>query len=79
VRETEEAVDRIRQNISREIKKDEPRRSVSSVIRDVRIFLNTIKETVARARENGVEMILSEREADDAYEVIIRVPKVSRG
>lgn len=78
VRETEEAVERIRQNISQEIKKEEIKRNVSGVIKDVRIFLNTIKETVALAKDNGVEMLLVEKESEEAVELVIRVPKTRR-
>ncbi|MGE5544858.1 MAG: nucleoid occlusion protein [Bacillota bacterium] len=76
VRETEEAIERIRQNISREIRKEESRRNVSGVIKDSRIFLNTIRETVMQAKGNGIDMQLMEREYDDAVELVIRIPKV---
>lgn len=78
VRETEEAVERIRQNISREIKKEETKRNVSGVIKDARIFVNTIRETVMLAKSNGVDMKIMEKEYDEAVELVIRIPKSIR-
>ena len=75
VRETEEAVERIRQNISREIKKDETKKNVSGVIKDPRIFLNTIRETVMLAKNKGVDMQITEKEDDQAVELVIRIAK----
>lgn len=75
VRETEEAVERIRQNISREIKKDEIKKKVSGVIKDTRIFLNTIREMIILAKSKGVDMQITEKEDDQAVELVIRIPK----
>ncbi|NMB44993.1 MAG: ParB/RepB/Spo0J family partition protein [Firmicutes bacterium] len=78
VRETEEVVERVRQNISQEINKQENRKKVSGIVRDARIFVNTIKETVARAKSNGVEMMLIENESEEVLEMIIRVRKAKK-
>ncbi len=79
VKETEEVVERLRRN---NLPQDNQYRSmgqqVSSVIRDARIFMNTIKETVNRARKIGIEMVMTENETDDEYEISIRVPKLKR-
>ncbi|ADI03113.1 MAG TPA: nucleoid occlusion protein [Syntrophothermus lipocalidus] len=78
VKEAEALIDKIRQGISREIKGGEKRRSLSMFIRDARIYVNTIRETVYRAREAGVNMVLLETEREDEYELVIRVPKRRR-
>ncbi|NSW83532.1 MAG: nucleoid occlusion protein [Syntrophothermus sp.] len=78
VKEAEALIDKIRQGISREIKGGEKRRSLSMFIRDARIYVNTIRETVYRAREAGVNMVLLETEREDEYELVIRVPKTRR-
>jgi ParB family chromosome partitioning protein len=75
VRETETMVEQIRENISREINIRQPRQTVSAIIRDARIFLNTIKETVSRAQQAGVGMAMEENDGEDVYELIIRIPK----
>lgn len=75
VKQTEELVEKIGQNISREIKKREQGRNIAIAVKDVRIFVNTIKETVFRARETGVNMVLLENEREDEYELVIKIPK----
>ncbi|MEN6460567.1 MAG: nucleoid occlusion protein [Syntrophomonas sp.] len=75
VKETEELVEKIKvNNIPQEIRK-ESNHSVSMIIRDARIFLNTIKETVNRAKQTGIEIYMAENDSDSEYEVTIRIPK----
>jgi ParB family chromosome partitioning protein len=45
------------------------------IIRDARIFVNTIKETVSRAKQTGIEIYMVENDNDKEYEVTIRIPK----
>lgn len=79
VKETEEVVERLRRNnLPQENQYSSMGQQVSSVIRDARIFMNTIKETVNRARKIGIEMVMTENETDDEYEISIRVPKLKR-
>ena len=57
VKETEALVEKLSRNdIPREIIGHENGQQISMVIRDTRIFLNTIKETVKRARQTGVDI-----------------------
>jgi ParB family chromosome partitioning protein len=74
VRETEEAIEFLRQNISREIKK-ESRRIVSEPVKDTRAFVNMIRETVTRAQKYGLGMTLFENESEEVLELTIRIPK----
>ncbi len=77
VKETEELVEKAKQNnIPREVQKQPTGHSVSMIIRDARIFLNTIKETVQRAKQTGIDMFVAENETEDEYELIIRINKV---
>ena len=78
VKETEVLIDRMQQDISREIKKGGKKGRLSMVVKDARIYVNTIRETVSRAREAGVDMVLVETEGEDAYELTIRIPKRMR-
>jgi ParB family chromosome partitioning protein len=79
VKETEEMVERLRHNnIPQEVKKEDNGQRVSLIIRDARIFLNTIKETVSRAKKSGIYMFMSENDGEEEYEIVIRVPKVRR-
>lgn len=79
VKETEEIVERMRENlITPENKGKNNNQGVSIFIKDARIFVNTIKETVRRAKTTGVDMSMQEKEDDQNYEIIIRVSKKSR-
>jgi len=79
VKETEEIVERLRQNnLPQENKQHNRGQHVSMVIRDARIFLNTIKETVHRAKQTGINMLMVENDGEEEYEIVIRVPKVRR-
>ena len=79
VKETEEIVEKLRQNnLPQGINKTGQGQHVSIVIRDARIFLNTIKETVNRAKQIGIDMFMIETEREEEYEIVIRVPKVKR-
>lgn len=76
VKETEELVERLsHNNIPQEMKKKESGQNVSMIIRDARIFLNTIRETVKRARQTGVEILMLENDSDDNYEIVIKIDK----
>lgn len=78
VKETEELVERLaHNNIPQEMKKSNGH-GVSMIIKDTRIFLNTIKETVKRARQTGVDILMIENEDDGEYEVVIKIAKSSR-
>lgn len=76
VKQSEELVEKARQNnIPREVNNQSSGQNVSMVIRDARIFLNTIKETVQRAKQTGIDMFVAESENEDEYELIIRISK----
>lgn len=79
VKETEEMVERLRENlITPENKSRVNNQAVSIFIKDARIFVNTIKETVRRAKQTGVDMNVQENEDEQNYEIVIRIAKKSR-
>lgn len=45
------------------------------VVRDLRIFLNTIKQAVQAIRQAGLNPSFQEQEKDDCWEICIRLPK----
>jgi len=65
-------------NLPQEKNYGSSRQQVSSVIKDARIFMNTIRETVNRARKIGIDMVMTENDKEDEFEFIIRVPKLKR-
>ncbi|HPF20483.1 MAG TPA: nucleoid occlusion protein [Syntrophomonas sp.] len=79
VKETEELVEKAqRNNIPREPKTSNNGQQISMVIRDARIFLNTIKETVNRAKQTGIDMRVFENENENEYEITIKVKKLRK-
>ena len=80
LQESEALVEKLCQNnLPREGRPRLGGQNVSVLIRDTRIFFNTIKETVKRARQTGVDISLSEREAENEYEIVIKVNKSTPG
>lgn len=76
VKETEQLVDRLSpNNIPQEIKNRPGVQNIAPIIRDARIFMNTIKETVKRARKTGVDIFMVEKDNEEEYEITIRVTK----
>ena len=76
VKETEEMVASLCQHsIPREKHEKENGQNVSMIIRDARIFINTIKETVKRAKQTGINITISENDQEDQFELVIRIIK----
>ncbi len=46
-----------------------------NVVRDLRIFLNTVRQAVYIIKKSGLNPIVTENDAKDYFEVIIRLPK----
>lgn len=79
VKETEELVERLsRNNIPSESRERNNNQNVSMIIRDARIFMNTIKETVKRARQTGIDIFMTETDNEEHYEITIRITKEGR-
>lgn len=76
VKETEALVEGVSQNnIPRENGTRDSGQNVSMIIRDARIFINTIKETVKRARQTGVDISMAEKHGEEEYEIVIKIRK----
>ncbi|HZK42858.1 MAG TPA: nucleoid occlusion protein [Syntrophomonadaceae bacterium] len=76
VKETEELVEKLRRNnIPVKNVSKENNQNISMIIRDARIFLNTIKETVKRAKQTGIDISMLENESDENYEIVIKIAK----
>lgn len=76
VAQTEDIVLRTSQNnIPQQKDKNEPGQKYSMIIRDARIFLNTIRETVKRAKQTGVDIVMTENDAQEEYIVVIKIAK----
>ncbi len=72
VRETEDYIE----NYSREItKKKAPKQNVVKVIRDVRIFLNSINKVVSEMKKSGLKIKMKQEQDDDFISIELRIPK----
>ncbi|MBP2651240.1 MAG: parB-like partition protein [Firmicutes bacterium] len=75
VRETEDMVGGILDDISREIAKKAPKQNVVKIIRDVRIFINTINSVVAEMKKVGLKVKVTQEQDDDFVNISLRIPK----
>ncbi|MDU2065277.1 MAG: nucleoid occlusion protein [Sporomusaceae bacterium] len=72
VRETEDYIE----NFSREIEAAEkPRQNVVKVIRDVRIFLNSINKVVGEMKKTGLKVKMNQAQSDEYITIELKIPK----
>ncbi len=72
VKQTEERIQRILAI------KPENRKSARTFSRDVRIAVNTIRQSVDMIKQTGLQVVASEQESEKFYELVIRIPKGAR-
>lgn len=75
VRETEALIQEVLDDISREKEKKAPRQNVVRIIRDVRIFLNTINNVVGEMKKTGLNVQVDQEQNDDFITVKLQIPK----
>ncbi|EUJ47459.1 ParB family chromosome partition protein [Listeria rocourtiae FSL F6-920] len=46
-----------------------------AISRDVRIAVNTIKQSITMVKDNGMDLQMEEEESDDYYQITIQIPK----
>lgn len=79
VKETETLVENLsKNNVPQESEAKPGGQQVSMIIRDARIFINTIKETVKRARQIGMDIQIEEQDNEAEYRIHIRIGKVRK-
>jgi len=76
VRATEELIEEFLEDISKQIEeKNRPKRSVVKVIRDVRIFINTINNVVGEMKKVGLKINMKQEQDEDYIHINLRIPK----
>ncbi|MBP2642345.1 MAG: parB-like partition protein [Firmicutes bacterium] len=75
VRETEDMVSAILEDISREMAKKAPKQNVVKIIRDVRIFINTINSVVSEMKKVGLKVKVTQEQDDEFVTINLRIPK----
>lgn len=75
VREAEDFVEGLLDDISREMAKKAPRQNVVKIIRDVRIFLNTINSVVAEMKKAGLKVKVNQTQDEEFININLKIPK----
>ena len=64
---------KVNNHLSTEPKKTKPKRKAFS--RDVRIAMNTIKQSLTMVTKSGIDVSSEEEEHDDYYQITVKIPK----
>lgn len=74
VRQTEEQIDRIIESMENEREK-EKKKSFKMAIKDVRIFVNSVRKLVKNIKEAGIKAGYREIDKGEYIEVVVQIPK----
>ena len=76
VRETEELIEEFLEDIAKQVEaKNSPKRNVVKIIRDVRIFINTINNVVGEMKKTGLKIKVKQEQDEDFIHINLRIPK----
>lgn len=78
VKKTEDLVDRVIEKYSRKTKENKEVKSekkFTKAIRDIRIFVNTIKQAIDLMKKSGIDAKAAQFDKEEYIEFIIRIPK----
>lgn len=75
VKRTEELVEKAIDKFSRDTRQKPSDRKVTKAIKDVRIFVNTIKQAIDIMKQSGVNAKAAQIDRGDYIEFVVRVPK----
>lgn len=75
VKRTEELVEKVIDKFIKQDKEKAPDRKFTKAIKDIRIFVNTIRQAVEMMRKSGVNAKAAQIDRGDYLEFVIRVPK----
>lgn len=75
VKRTEDLVERAIEKFSREIKEKGGERKFTRAIKDIRIFVNTIRQAIDVMKKSGVNAKAAQIDRGEYIEFIVRIPK----
>lgn len=75
VKKTEELVERAIEKCVRQEKEKVPERKFTKAIKDIRIFINTIRQAIDLMKKSGVNAKAAQLDRGEYVEFIIRIPK----
>ncbi|MFC7687419.1 nucleoid occlusion protein [Ureibacillus sp. GCM10028918] len=73
VRQLEEYIQQMNEPKEEAVKKEKPKRKAIS--KDIRIALNTIKQSLSMVTKSGINVNTEEEDTDDYYQITVRIPK----
>jgi len=73
VRQLEEYIQRMNEPKEEVVKKEKPKRKAIS--KDIRIALNTIKQSLSMVTKSGINVNTEEEDTDEYYQITVRIPK----
>ncbi|WP_188207420.1 nucleoid occlusion protein [Alkalibacillus aidingensis] len=75
VKQTEERIQDILHPSEEQDEKKKPKPKVQGVNKDVRIALNTIRQSLNMVQDTGMDVESEEEDTDDFYQITIKIPK----
>lgn len=75
VKRTEELVERAIERFTKQEKEKPPERKFTKAIKDIRIFINTIRQAIDLMKKSGVNAKAAQLDRGEYVEFIIRIPK----
>ncbi len=75
VRETENLIEEILADISREKSKKPRKQNIVKIIRDARIFINSINKMASDIKKSGLNVTMDQDEDDDHVIISLKIPK----
>lgn len=73
VRQLENQIQQLMQPEDEPVKKEKPKRKAIS--KDVRIALNTIKQSLSMVTKSGINLKTEEEDTEDYYQITVKIPK----
>ncbi len=73
VRQLEDYIQQLTSPKEEEVKKEKPKRKAIS--KDIRIALNTIKQSLSMVTKSGISLKTEEEDTDDYYQITVKIPK----
>ena len=75
VKKTEELVEKAIERYTRGTREKVPEKSITKAIKDIRIFVNTVKQAIDLMKKSGVNAKAAQIDRGEYVEFIIRIPK----
>lgn len=75
VRQLEEQISQLLNPVEEEVPVKKPKAKRKAISKDVRIALNTIKQSLTLVTKSGINVNTEEEDTEDYYQITVRIPK----